>query len=218
MKINSPTAFISPVRVPVLGDHTSFAWLWSVDGPDSTAEKEMLERAMLAESDKIRYNSLQNARRRTEWLASRVLAREKLHGRIESTASGRPQLIHTDGTLRHISVSHTDGYVSILQSDRPCGVDIERTCRDLSPLARRFVTEHEWERSQHCFPDNPFLLIWCAKEVAFKAVSEKEVDFLRELEVEKVTPHELIVRHRDHRVGCEYFTVGNLLVVCGALR
>ncbi len=89
---------------------------------------------------------------------------------------------------RHISVSHTDGWVALLAADRPCGVDIERTGRNVARVSERFATAAELAASLKVLPGNPALAVWCAKEALYKAAGIEGLDFLSDMTLVATSP------------------------------
>ncbi|MDR2937299.1 MAG: 4'-phosphopantetheinyl transferase superfamily protein [Rikenellaceae bacterium] len=120
-------------------------------------------------------SGLRNPRRRCEWLAWHVMVRELLGTKVETAYSSdnTPLLKNHPG---HISVSHTGDYVALYYSPLPCGIDLERTARDFSKAAPRFLSVAE--KDVLCNED-PFSLslVWCAKEAAYKLARRPALDF-----------------------------------------
>jgi len=120
--------------------------------------------------------------RRTEWLSWRALARRELgrEVRIDYDAAGAPRL--PDGEAC-ISVSHCRGSIAVALSEGPCAVDVELLARDFRRVAPRYVTPHERGLSA----DPHWLAVaWCAKETLCKFAGRRELDWLRDLRIERV--------------------------------
>lgn len=129
-------------------------------------------------------------KRLAEWLAVRVLL-NTLCGEEKEVAyypSGKPYL--KDGS-RHISISHTRGYVAVaLHLSREVGIDIEQYGTKVERVASRFIRQDElpgfWRGSRIY----SLLLHWSAKETLFKLIDSTEVDFIGHLRILPFIPSE----------------------------
>lgn len=149
-------------------------------------EQDLLERARLRECDLKILNSITSDKRRLEWLMSKVVTMEQWNLHIDYAHNGAP--ITEYG---HISVSHGGGYVAVIFSDKPCGVDIERADRMVGRSARKYTTDYETNIVRASFPDNPEIVIWCAKEALYKRSSIQSADFIRHYHILSATDHTL---------------------------
>lgn len=106
-------------------------------------------------------------KRRSEWLATRLLVKELLgHGaQIEYDDAGKPFIVG----IPSLSISHTDGYVAVILSyDSPVGIDIERRNRNMGVTYRRFMNEQERAGLREKNRNDMMLVHWTAKEALFK--------------------------------------------------
>lgn len=95
---------------------------------------------------------------------------------IQHQASGCPYL--DDG--RYISISHTKGYVALMLSeDHPVGVDIEYRSDRVAKIAHMFLRDDETTDDI-----DEQLIIWCAKEAAYKLFSSDKLTF-QQMKVER---------------------------------
>lgn len=121
--------------------------------------------------------------RRCERFASRLLLREILG--YEPSVSYRPSgAPYITGSLSHISISHTKGFVAVAVDDHPTGIDIEYMSDRVKRIRGKFMSESE---ERYIDPQNEIehlLLHWCAKETLFKVIGEEGVDFRKHLHVE----------------------------------
>ena len=98
---------------------------------------------------------------------------------VSHLESGCPIL--SDG--RFISISHTKGLAVVLLSDeRPVGIDVEDRSDRVAKIAHMFLRHDETPTSV-----DEQLLIWCAKEAAYKLFSAEKLTF----EQMKVLPFQL---------------------------
>ena len=113
-----------------------------------------------------------------EWVAVRVLLNYMLGSNTEIiyAPNGAPQL---KGSNTYISISHTEEYVYIALSDtHKVGIDIERISNKVERVKARFISKNE--------PGNTLLktlLIWSAKESAYKMLQIEGIDFKKDLKV-----------------------------------
>lgn len=123
---------------------------------------------------------LKSEKRQVEKLATHLLLTELLghEFQIYYSSSGKPNLV---GGSFHISISHTAGYVAVVLSNTPVGVDIQLIEPRIEGLKRRFVSSDEY-----IDPVNPIVhlsLHWSAKEAMFKWLDTADVDFKNHLHV-----------------------------------
>lgn len=140
-------------------------------------------------------------KRKREWLAVRVLLKA-LCGEEKEIAyepSGRPYL--KDGS-RHISISHTRGYVAVaLHPSCEVGLDIEQYGTRVKKVASRFIRPDEEPAMAQGDGTYALLLHWSAKETLFKLMGVDGVDFIRHLHVLPFT-----LSGQGEFEACEYRT------------
>lgn len=175
--------------MPVFLQHREPNYCWAVWKIEETAD-ELL--AMLPHADAYAQEARRFASesRRLEWLVARVLLCAMLgkEKRIAYYSNGRPYL---PDDPRHISISHTKGYVAIILGESPLagvGIDIERYGERVRRVADRFVRDDEVIHSYKDTDIWALLLHWSAKETVYKCLDKPEVDFLEHL---RVVPFEL---------------------------
>lgn len=127
--------------------------------------------------------TIKSERRKQEWLAVRVLLKHLLGEErpIAYRPDGAPYL--PDSPL-HISISHTDGYVSVLLQQGPsAGVDIESRSDRVKKVRSRFISKNEEITIDSKHEIECLLICWCAKEALFKMIGQTDVDFLQHLHI-----------------------------------
>ena len=118
--------------------------------------------------------------RQREWLAVRALLQQTPYkGSVLCYSdSGKP--CFADG-CRFLSISHTDEYVVVVVSNTPVGIDVETKNRNAYAVMKSFLQPREIEYVMACdIPADEALLLWSAKEAAFKLASDK-VAVLKEI-------------------------------------
>lgn len=181
------------------------------------SEAELFARSGLTPDEAEHYAGFSPAaeQRRKEWLAVRVLAREKLGCRIGYDLSGRPFLIGREDLF--VSISHTAGWAALMVSDKGrCGVDIEPVGRAAERAARRIAAPEEIMLAGCLWPENPALLVWCVKEAAYKAIGVAGIDFRNEIRLEGVSARTLQITVKMNRMSFELFFSDDLIGVCGS--
>lgn len=154
-----------------------------------------LVRTRLAEAEKRRLNSLGKEKRRQEWLAGRLAAKEAVF-RVRSGGSktfpsffdyrslavaqdeaGRPYIVseRQDERDLKLSISHSSGLAVALASSGPCGIDIQKVESSLERVQDYFVKKAEKQVLKslaHSYPVRQRLaLLWSAKEALKKQCS-----------------------------------------------
>ncbi|MBN2805070.1 MAG: 4'-phosphopantetheinyl transferase superfamily protein [Prolixibacteraceae bacterium] len=156
--------------------------LWSLSEPLEFFEQN----ARMTAADLSVYQNIGSSSRKKEWLAVRVLLNEVLGfwPQINYSETGKPLLRnHT----RHLSISHSRSMVGILLCTNPyAGIDIEKTDRNIEKVSARFLSESELEQMKKQPGDFSRVLYWCAKEAIYKAVSESNVLFSKQIFIREV--------------------------------
>jgi len=150
-----PLLFTQTIDGAVLG-------VWS---KQETAE-QLLPMIDLCDSDKAVYEQIGNDRRRTEWLASRVLLKVLLNrnATIGHDADGKPYLIENDD---FISISHSKNMVAVMLAKSNLGIDIEQISPRTTKVRHKFLTGNELD---WCKTDIEHTLVWTVKESAYKLI------------------------------------------------
>lgn len=186
---------------------------------DAVTETELMARANLSAADAARFERIDSRQeqRRKEWLGSRVIAREALATSIGYTPEGRPCPL--DRNDLHLSISHTTGWVALMTSSHgPCGVDIELADRPAERVAHRIATPDELILCTPLLPTNPALVVWCAKEAAYKALGTPGIDFQKQIRLCDVTAQTLILTVNMDKISLEMFHKENLIALCGSYQ
>lgn len=128
------------------------------------------------------YLKYTHEKRKTEWLATRILIRKLIGSAftISYLSSGKPLLKHDK--FRHISISHSRHFAAvILHENLNVGIDIEETSRDFTRIEKRYLSEDELLQASK----TPRLkcLYWCAKEAIFKLVADEGIDFRKQIHI-----------------------------------
>ncbi|MCI1639787.1 MAG: 4'-phosphopantetheinyl transferase superfamily protein [Bacteroidales bacterium] len=101
--------------------------------------------------------------------------------------NGKPYL---ENSAINISITHTEKYVAVILHDtEDVGIDIESVDRDFKAVEQKALSKDEIEDLDDDNKKNEQLAIyWCAKEAIFKRLSQYNVNFAEQIEVEKFRP------------------------------
>ena len=125
---------------------------------------------------------------------------------ITYTETGQPQLKD-----HYISFSHTENTVAVALAKIPVGIDIEELSPRILPLYPRFMSAQEIATCDiHSLKD--LYYFWCAKEAMYKWFAEKNLDFIKDLQVNK-SENKGVICHK-HILQITPIYIDNLLVVC----
>ena len=136
--------------------------------------------------EKIRRLKLTDDKRRS--LGVGVLLNEAMEG-LENpgwaeTDNGKPYVRNLPDF--HFSLSHSGDYVMCVTDDKPCGCDVEKIEKVNKRVAKRVLSEAEYEKFVSTGDEILFFEFWTGKEAVIKAfdlgatVPLKEIDTLSE--------------------------------------
>lgn len=152
------------------------------------SREEMQSMIALSDSDHKEIEKFTSPSRQKEFLAVRLLLSAMMGypGEIVHAPSGKPSL---KGFPGHISISHSRNIAAIIQSDFPAGIDVEETGRNVTDIARRFLSEEElsWTMKSRD-PQLARILCWSAKEAVYKMAGLRDLDFRNEISIVEVQP------------------------------
>lgn len=137
-------------------------------------------------------------------IKSAQLRREKLAVRalINSVFDDKMYLGHHDNgspylmnEVTHISITHTNSFAAIiLHPTEDVGIDIESLDRDFSAVEKKALSEDEIDDLLEPREDDQermlertmqLAIYWCSKEALYKRMGRNDVDFSRDMEIEK---------------------------------
>jgi phosphopantetheinyl transferase len=149
---------------------------------------ELLKIISLNRSDQETFDRLSNVSRKKEFLAVRILL-FRLTGKypeICHDSHGRPSLENND---KYVSISHSRSLAVVYLSECGTGIDTEETTRNVTSVARRFLSPEElsWS-SGTADPGNSAILCWSIKESVFKMMGMADVDFRTQIIIDPVIP------------------------------
>ena len=124
---------------------------------------------------------------RKQRLAVRALLNERFEDKVYLAHhdNGKPYI---ENNSINISITHTEKYVAvILDRDDEVGIDIESLDRDFSVVEKKALSEDEIDdlEDDREEKNEQLAIYWCAKEAIFKKMSQYNVDFVEQIEIER---------------------------------
>jgi 4'-phosphopantetheinyl transferase len=137
----------------------------------------------LNEISTARLNSMKSVSHQRGFISVRKLLQEKNYSDFDLYYDefGKPHLI--DG--RHISISHSHDFSSIILSDTNCGIDLEMQRDKIITIAHKFAENelgflNTTEKNSYI---RQLTVIWGAKEAIFKIRNEPGISFNDHIQV-----------------------------------
>jgi len=184
--------------------------------------EELLPQITLSKRDQERFNAINFEKRKTEFLATRILLKLALgeNESIDYNANGKPFL--RDGK-KQISISHSASYACIFIADKKVGIDIELSDRSIERIADRFL-QHEEKKQIAELADLQLarIVYWSAKEAIFKCADIHGIRFNEQIKIRPFLPGDEVVFYGQfvlHGKVTEYrlklhLIENNVLVFC----
>jgi len=162
-----------PLLTTILHDSNTEILVWKIT---ETLEQLLLE-VILSEKSKARLAGMKSVAHQCGFLSVRKLLQEKGYTDhdLYYDEFGKPHL--NDG--RHISISHSHEFSTIILSDQNCGIDLEMQREKIITIAHKFAA-HEFEFLKDVNEKNyirQLTVIWGAKEAVFKIRNEIGISF-----------------------------------------
>ncbi len=170
-----------PLFKTIIHDSTTKILVWKIDETLEQLQKEIL----LTSNSKIRVDGMKSELHKRAFLCVRkLLAIENYcDADLIYDASGKPFLVDN----KHVSVSHSHQFATIIISDKTVGIDIEKQREKIIAIDNKFTNKEE---QSYLSTDGlkKLTTVWGAKEAVFKIVNQKGISFKNDL---MVTPFEI---------------------------
>ena len=164
---------------------------------------------LLPEDERCIKNCKNQKVRLQKWACRAALAELLGTNNIEITYSGtgQPQLKDY-----HISFSHTKTSVAVALASCRVGIDIEEITPRINPLYNRFMNEKE---ILGCDVNNlkELYYFWCAKEAMYKWYANRNLDFTKDLYVNKTEKQGTICQTKTVQL-LDLYIDNQLIVLC----
>ena len=161
-------------------DYHSKLGVWQIT--ESEKELRALSSVPSDELEEISYIKSESLRKQK--LAVRTLLdcmfEEKVY--LNHHDNGKPYI---ENSSINISITHTDKYVAVIVNDsEEVGIDCESLDRDFSAVEKRALSEDEIDDLDEDQRNEQLAIYWCAKEAVYKKMSQYNVDFAEQIEIE----------------------------------
>ena len=148
------------------------------------SEAELQELCSIPSDELEEISFIKNESLRKQKLAVRALLdamfEEKVY--LSHHDNGKPYI---ENNATNISITHTNDYVAVILNDlEDVGIDCESLDRDFSAVEKRALSEEEIEDLDDDKRNEQLAIYWCAKEAIYKKVSQRNVDFAEQIEIE----------------------------------
>ena len=195
--------------------------IWQI----SETEEELRALTSIPSDELEEISFIKNDSLRRQKLAVRALLDamfdEKVY--LSHHDNGKPYI---ENNAINISITHTDKYVAvILDDDQEVGIDCESLDRDFSAVEKKALSEDEIEDLDDDTRNTQLAIYWCAKEAVYKKMSQYNVDFAEQIEIDDFHVREegeleAVFTDKDgyeEEVSLEYMTFDRhvLVWVCG---
>ena len=147
-------------------------------------EDKLRELASVPSDEMEEISFISNESLRKQRLAVRALLCELFGEKVYLSHhdNGKPYL---ENSVTNISITHTDKYVAVILNDNEdVGIDIESLSRDFSAVERKALSEDEGDDPDDDKRNEQLAVYWCAKEAVFKKMSQHNVDFAEQIEID----------------------------------
>lgn len=146
-----------------------------------------MEGFFLFPEEKIQLESLNNEKRKKEFIGARILRNNlNINHSIAYKSIGKPYLV--DASHRFISISHSTQIIAFGFAPFDIGIDVENIQERIHKVIDKFATEYEknlYDQSGMSLT-KWFSLLWCAKEAIYKLVGEKGLAFKEQISIQSV--------------------------------
>lgn len=163
-------------------DYHSRIGVWQI----SESEAELRDLASIPSDELEEISYIKSESLRKQKLAVRALLEQMFEEKVYLSHhdNGKPY-IENDAT--NISITHTEKYVAVIvNNSEEVGIDIESLDRDFSAVEKKALSEDEIDDLNDDAEERreQLAIYWCAKEAIFKKMSQYNVDFAEQIEVD----------------------------------
>lgn len=161
-------------------DYHSKLGVWKIT--ESEEELRRLSSVPADELEEISYIKSESLRKQKFAVRALldVMFGEKVY--LSHHDNGKPYI---ENSATNISITHTDKYVAVILNDtEEVGIDCESLDRDFSAVEKKALSEEEIESLDEDKRNEQLAIYWCAKEAIYKKMSQHNVDFAEQIEVD----------------------------------
>lgn len=161
-------------------DYHSKLGVWKIT--ESEEELRRLSSVPADELEEISYIKSESLRKQKFAVRALldVMFGEKVY--LSHHDNGKPYI---ENSATNISITHTDRYVAVILNDtEEVGIDCESLDRDFSAVEKKALSEEEIESLDEDKRNEQLAIYWCAKEAIYKKMSQYNVDFAEQIEID----------------------------------
>ena len=164
-------------------DNTAKVAVWQIT--ETEAELRELSSTPSDEMEEISFIKSESLRKQR--LAVRALLNQLFEDKVYLAHhdNGKPYI---ENDSINISITHTDKYVAvILDQNDEVGIDIESMDRDFSVVEKKALSDEEKDDldDDRDEKNEQLAIYWCAKEAIYKKMSQYNVDFAEQIEIDR---------------------------------
>ena len=164
-------------------DNTAKVAVWQIT--ETEAELRELSSTPSDEMEEISFIKSESLRKQR--LAVRALLNQIFEDKVYLAHhdNGKPYI---ENDSINISITHTDKYVAvILDQNDEVGIDIESLDRDFSVVEKKALSDDEKDDldDDREEKNEQLAIYWCAKEAIYKKMSQYNVDFAEQIEIDR---------------------------------
>ena len=166
-------------------DYHSRLGVWQI----TESEQELMDLTSIPSDEMEEISYIKSESLRKQKLAVRALLdtmfEEKVY--LSHHDNGKPYI---ENCATNISITHTGKYVAVIlnDGDEEVGIDCESLDRDFSAVEKKALSEDEIEDLDDDKRNEQLAIYWCAKEAVYKKMSQYNVDFAEQIEIEEFRP------------------------------
>ena len=165
-------------------DYHSRLGVWQI----SETEEELLALTSIPSDELEEISYIKSPSLRLQKLAVRalldVMFEEKVY--LSHHDNGKPYI---ENSATNISITHTQKYVAVILNDgEEVGIDCESLDRDFSAVEKKALSEDEIDDLDEDRRNEQLAIYWCAKEAVYKKMSQYNVDFAEQIEIDEFRP------------------------------
>ena len=165
-------------------DYHSRIGIWQI----TEAEEELRALTSIPTDELEEISYIKSESLRKQKLAVRALLdamfEEKVY--LSHHDNGKPYI---ENNATNISITHTDKYVAVILNDsEEVGIDCESLDRDFSAVEKKALSEDEIDDLDEDRKNEQLAIYWCAKEAVYKKMSQYNVDFAEQIEIDSFRP------------------------------
>lgn len=124
---------------------------------------------ILSDNELAALNSFKNESRKQQYVTSRILVKELLQDPAVELLNDSDGIPFLNGSLKSISLSHTNELAAIVIGNSKQGIDIEKITGKALRISKRFLCDYELSLINASSNKAELAtLFWCIKEAAFK--------------------------------------------------